>query len=80
MSTTLSRQIEDYFTNTRNTFDRYNQIIDKIKTSPTETSDEEDEFLTNFQIILAHSLIKDFGTGSYREELKKVAAILEAAL
>ena len=80
MSTTLSRQIEDYFTNTRNTFDRYNQIIDKIKTSPTETSDEEDEFLTTFQIMLAHSLSKDFGTGSYREELKKVAAILEAAL
>ena len=42
-----------------------------------ETSDEEDEFLDNFCIYLAHALIKDTGTSQRpREELCKVANII----
>ena len=42
-----------------------------------EVSDEQDEFLTNFCLYLAHALIKDTGEGGdAREELTKVADII----
>ncbi len=70
--------MNDFYENTRECIDRYNQIIDKIMNNyDEETSDEEDEFLDNFCIYLAHALIKDTGTSQRpREELCKVANII----
>ena len=67
----------DYYANTRAVFDRYNAVQNKIKTSPEVTTDDEDEFLQNFCIHLAHALVKDTGYGQQsREELGRVADII----
>lgn len=51
--------------------------MDYIKNSPAETSEETDEFLTNFCLYLAHALIKDTGYGQQsRDELNRVADII----
>lgn len=69
--------MKDYYVNTRNILDKYNQTLDHIRNGKTETSEEQDEFLTNFCIYLAHALIKDTGyDGNAREELGKVADII----
>ena len=69
--------MKDYYTNTRKTIDTYNEIQNKIKTAPDPTVDDEDEFVANFCIHLAHALIKDTGFGDRsREELTKVADII----
>lgn len=69
--------MKDYYANTRFIIDKYNQIMDYIKNSPAETSEETDEFLTNFCIYLAHALIKDTGYGQQsRDELNRVADII----
>ena len=69
--------MKDYYANTRKTIDMYNQTIDCINNCQDETSDEQDEFLQNFCIYLAHALIKDTGYGGRaREELTKVADII----
>lgn len=69
--------MKDYYNNTRECIDRYNRIAQKIKTSPTETTEDQDEFLANFCIYLAHALIKDTGfSDAAREELGKVADII----
>lgn len=51
--------MKDFYTNTRACIDEYNEIIDKICTSLTETTDEEDEKLQNHCLYLAHALIRD---------------------
>ncbi len=69
--------MKNYYQNTIDCIKKYNQIINTIQFSPVETNDEEDEFLDNFCIYLAHALIKDHGTGQLsREELCKVADII----
>lgn len=70
--------MKDFYKNTRECVDEYNQIIDKIiNSAEKETSEEEDEFIDNFCIYLAHALIKDTGTSQRpREELSKVADII----
>lgn len=69
--------MKDFYLNTRQTIDRYNEIVEKIKTCEQPTQDSEDEFLANFCIYLAHSLIKDTGYNDIaREELCKVADII----
>ena len=69
--------MKDYYKNTRKCIDQYNQILNKIKTCDECTVDDEDEFLANFCIYLAHALIKDHGFGSIsREELSKIADII----
>ena len=69
--------MKDYYSNTRQIIDKYNETMDTICNSSSETSDEQDEFLTNFCIYLAHALIKDTGYGDIaREELGKVADII----
>ena len=68
--------MKNYFQNTTELIDKYNQVINRIQTSQYETTDEEDELLTNFCIYLAHALIKDYGMGSAREELSKCAMII----
>lgn len=69
--------MEDYYVNTRNIIDKYNEVINKIVSSHYESTEQEDEFLTNFCIYLAHALIKDTGMGQLaREELGKVADII----
>ena len=69
--------MEDYYSHTREVIDRYNDIINKIYISPEETNDEDDEFLQNFCIHLAHALIKDHKYGqTSRDELVKCANII----
>ena len=69
--------MKNYYQNTIDCINRYNQIINVIKNSPVETTNGDDEFLDNFCIYLAHALIKDHGTGQLsREELCKVADII----
>ena len=55
--------MKDFYENTRAVMDRYNIIMDNIVHSEEETSKSDDEFLDNFCIYLAHSLIKDTGDG-----------------
>ena len=69
--------MKDFYKNTRECIDKYNQIQEEIRSSATEVDDEGDEFLTNFCLHLAHALIKDTGTSQLsREELGKVADII----
>ena len=69
--------MKDYYSNTRDTIDKYNEIMNYIRNNTHETTDEQDEFLQNFCIYLAHALIKDTGYGDIsREELGKVADII----
>lgn len=69
--------MKDFYKNTRDLIDKYNQIINEIKTSPMEINEDDDEFLINFCIYLAHALIKDTGSGQLaREELSKMADII----
>lgn len=69
--------MKDYYKNTRDCIDMYNQVVDKIGNNWNDTTNVEDEFLQNFCIHLAHALIKDTGFGSTsREELSKVADII----
>lgn len=71
----------DYYKNTRECIDRYNQIVHKIQTSPAETFNDEDEFLDNFHVYLAHALIKDAGPGTVsRDRLMKTMDVVLAAL
>lgn len=70
---------KNYYTNTMDCLNKYNEICHKIACSPDETTEEEDEYLQNFALYLAHSLIKDFGFGPVsRNELIKVADIIKA--
>jgi len=55
--------VENYYPNMTKYINEYNRIIRKITYSQDETSDDEDEFLTNLCIHLAHALIKDHGAG-----------------
>ena len=67
----------DFYSNTRSVLDRYNQIQDKIKTSYDETTDEEDEFITNLPLYLASGLLTDVSDSPYaQEELVKTAEII----
>ncbi len=69
--------MKDYYKNTRECIDRYNQILEDIQNSGFEVTDEQDEFLINHCIYMAHALIKDFGTGqTSREMLEKMADII----
>lgn len=69
--------MKDFYKNTRDLIDKFNQVINEINTSSSEISDEQDEFLMNFCIYLAHALIKDTGGGeTAREELGKMADII----
>ena len=70
--------MEDLFKNTRQLFDKFNQITYKAWVSNEEVMDDEDEFLTNFSIYLAHALIKDYGMGGVaRDELLRCCNIIK---
>ena len=70
--------MKDYYKNVRSIIDRYNQIMNKICTSTEETNEDDDEFLQNFCLHMAHALIKDSGYGqASREELERVADIIK---
>jgi len=48
-----------------------------MKSSDYPTTEEEDEFLSNYCVYLAHALVKDTGFGqTSRDELVKVADII----
>lgn len=69
--------MKDYYKNTRECLDKYNTVQEDIKICNNETSDDDDEFLINFPIYLAHALVKDFGFGQCsREQLEKTADII----
>ena len=69
--------MKDYYSHTRKTINRYNQIVEKMGNVNEDTTDDEDEFIMNFCLHLAHALIKDTGGGQIaREELSKVADII----
>lgn len=69
--------MKDYYKNTRECFDKYNNLQEEIKTSASEIDDDAEEFLINFPIYLAHALVKDTGTGQVsREQLEKTADII----
>ena len=69
--------MKDLYKYTRECLDKYNQVYDTICKAPDETTNEQDEFLQNFCIHLAHALIKDTGYDSRdREELCKIADII----
>ena len=71
----------NYFTNTVSAINNYNFIIDKIKTSESETTNVEDEYLSNFCLHFAHALIEDYGFGgASRDELLRIAKIIIAVL
>ena len=69
--------MRDFYKHTRGVIDLYNQIVEKMLKGPDVTNDEEDEFIHNFYIHLAHALIKDTGYDLRdREELGKAADII----
>lgn len=69
--------MKDLYKNTRECLDMYNQVYDAVINSIDETTNEQDEFVQNFCIYLAHALIKDTGYDSRsREELCQVADII----
>ena len=51
--------MKDFYKNTRECVDKYNEVMNVINTSTEETTDEQDEFLQHFCMYLAHALIKD---------------------
>ena len=55
--------MKNFYENTVNFINEYNRIMDKTMFSEEDTTEDEDEFITNNSIHLAHSLIKDIGTG-----------------
>lgn len=70
--------MKNYFQNTTKLINQYNQVLNKICTGDSDTTDDEDEFLVNFCLYLAHALIKDYGMGGVaRDELLKCATIIE---
>lgn len=72
-----TKQINNYYSNTSDCISEYNRILNKIESFPEETNEDEDEFLQNFCIYLAHALIKDTGFGGKsRDELKRTAEII----
>lgn len=64
----------NYFKNTTQCIEKYNQVLDVIANYSRETTDEEDEFLQNFCLHFAHALIKDYP--GVRDEICKVADII----
>lgn len=66
--------MKNYYKNTTECIEKYNQIVDVIINYERETTDEEDEFIQNFCIYFAHALIKDY-PGS-KDEICKVAGII----
>ena len=73
--------MKDFYKNTRECIDEYNEVMNVINTSAEETKDEQDEFLQHFCLHLAHALIKDVGFDiTSREELCKTADIINDVL
>ena len=69
--------MKDLYKNTRECIDKYNQIYDTVLNSIDETTNEQDEFVQNFSLYLAHALIKDTGYDPRsREELCQAADII----
>ena len=67
----------NFYPSTTQCINKYNTIQYKMENLAVETSEVEDEFITNFCVYLAHALIKDTGTGQQsRQELCKTARII----
>ncbi len=70
--------MKDYYKHVRECIDTYNKIQDKMHCSQYDTTEDEDEFIINHCMHLAHALIKDAGYGEQsREELSKVCNIIQ---
>ena len=70
--------MENFYKNTIACLNKYNKTIWQIQNFAVETTDDQDEFLTNFCVYLAHALIRDTGEGQLaRKELCRVADIIK---
>ena len=70
--------MKDFYSHTRDCFDKYNLISNKVMCGVEDTTDEEDEFIGNFCVYLAHALISDTGFNDLaRQELCRVADIIK---
>ena len=73
--------MKDFYKTTRGCIDKYNEICDKVAHGAEELSNDEDEYLANFCLYLAHALIKDTGEGQLaRDEIEKVADIINVVI
>ena len=71
--------MKNFYENTFACMSRYNEIMDQmINDIEHTTTDDQDEFMTNFCVYLAHALIKDTGEGQRaRKELCQAAEIIK---
>ena len=77
----INPQIKNFYQSTSDCISEYNRIQNKIENSQDETTENEDEFLQNYCVYLAHALIKDTGFGARsRDELLRMSRIIEDVL
>lgn len=71
-------KITDYYSNTRKCINYYNKLMHQIMYGSCEITDNEEEFLDNYCIYLAHALLKDTGPGAHaRAELSKMCSVIK---
>ena len=71
-------EVKDFYSNTRKCINYYNKLMHQMMHGFYEITDEEEEFLDNYCIYLAHALLKDTGPGAHaRSELSKVCSIIK---
>lgn len=69
--------MKNFYPNTTECIEKYNQIQDKMYNSEETTTDNEDEFVLNFCLYLAQALVADaMFSEKAREELTKTADII----
>ena len=74
----INPQIKNFYQFTSDCISKYNRIQYKMENSSEDTTENEDEFIENFCMYLAHALIKDTGSGQIaRIELCKAADIIK---
>ena len=70
--------MKNFYENTFACLTKYNTVQDKMNFGNECTTNEEDEFCTNFPLYLAHALVKDTGEGQRaRKELCQAAEIIK---
>lgn len=75
------KDLKDYYKNTRECIDEYNEIVEKVFEDTQELTDELTEKLDHHCIYLAHALLKDAGPGATaRQELSRMCDVIKAVL
>ena len=71
--------MKNFYENTFACLNRYNELQDLMEFHYDSTTEEQDEFVINFPVYLAHALIKDTGFGrESRRQLRQAAEIIKA--